>query len=205
MTDFFEKFISDLQATSQWEWLAVILALAYLLLAIRESLWCWPAALISTAIYMVLFFDVNLYMESILNIYYMVMAVYGWTQWYNKKPNETVKPIIRWSIKSHLLWIAALLLVVALSTYMLGQHTQQAMPLLDSFTTWFAVFTTYLVAKKVLENWFYWMVINSTSVYIYLTKGFALTTVLLLIYLVLSVYGWLSWKKHYEQQVAKPA
>ena len=77
MSNFLETFGQQIAATSVWEWLAVALAIAYLLLAIKENIWCWAAAFFSTAIYTVLFFDVNLFMESLLNIYYLLMAVYG--------------------------------------------------------------------------------------------------------------------------------
>ncbi len=205
MTDFYQQFISDLQATSSWEWLAVILALAYLILAIKESLWCWPAAFVSTAIYSVLFFDVSLYMESSLNLYYLAMAVYGWFQWRNTGPHQDKRAIVIWSIKTHVYWIILLTSVVFLSAYLLDNFTDQDLPLLDSFTTWFAVFTTYLVAKKVLENWLYWFVINAASIYLFLSKGFALTSMLFVIYIVLAFYGWLTWKRAYELQAPKPA
>lgn len=205
MTDFYQQFIADLQATSFWEWLAVILALAYLVLAIKESLWCWPAAFFSTAIYGVLFFDVNLYMESSLNLYYLLMAVYGWNQWRTTGPNRNKKTIVEWSLVKHIYWILLLTFVVFLSAYLLSKFTDQDLPLLDSFTTWFAVFTTYLVAKKVLENWLYWIVIDAASIYLFLSKGFALTSVLFAIYIVLAFYGWLTWKRAYELQAPQPA
>ncbi len=205
MTDFYQQFIADLQATSFWEWLAVILALAYLVLSIKESLWCWPAALFSTAIYGVLFFDVNLYMESSLNLYYLLMAVYGWNQWRKTGPNQNKKTIVEWSLVTHIYWILLLTFVVFLSAYLLSKFTDQDLPLLDSFTTWFAVFTTYLVAKKVLENWLYWIVIDAASIYLFLSKGFALTSVLFAIYIVLAFYGWLTWKRAYELQAPQPA
>ena len=76
-----DYFIHAWQMTSGWEILAVVFAVAYLLLVIKESVWCWPAALVSTTIYIFLFFDVNLYMESGLQIFYIVMAIYGWAIW----------------------------------------------------------------------------------------------------------------------------
>lgn len=204
MTEFYQQFIADLQATSGWEWLAVLLALAYLILAIRESLWCWPAAFFSTIIYAVLFFDVNLYMESSLNLYYLIMAIYGWYQWKRISPEQDKKAIVTWSLQTHFYWILLLTLIVSLTAYLLGSYTNQDLPLLDSFTTWFAVFTTYLVAKKVLENWLYWIVIDAASIYLFLSKGFALTSVLFVVYIILAFYGWLKWKRGFELQAPSP-
>ncbi|TQV85570.1 nicotinamide riboside transporter PnuC [Aliikangiella coralliicola] len=197
MTEFFSLFFEQIIATSIWEWCAVILAIAYILLAVKESLWCWPAAFVSTAIYAILFFDVNLYMESLLNLYYLVMAIYGWYMWRFKTQGESVKPVVKWSLKVHLLLIAGISLLVFVSGFFLSEYTNQDFAYLDSFTTWFAVVTTYMVAQKVLENWLYWIVIDSISIYLYVQKGFALTAVLFFGYLVIAIFGWLKWKQHY--------
>jgi len=209
---FGELFIQQIIATSAWEWLAVLLALAYVILAVRESLWCWPAAFVSTAIYSVLFFDVNLYMESALNIYYLLMAVYGWQQWRGEASDKTgdksktagkeasVKAIIVWSWRLHLSIIIGVSSLVVLVGYWLANSTDQDFAYVDSFTTLFAVVTTYMVAKKELYNWLYWIVIDSVSIYLYLEKGFALTAVLFGVYLLIAWFGWLKWLQHYRQQ-----
>lgn len=200
---FIQQFIQQLISTSVLEWIAVILAIAYLLLAIKESLWCWPAAFASTAIYIVLFFDVNLYMESFLNLYYLIMAIYGWSQW-NKRNNESPqKSILIWPIKRHFILIALTTILVFVSAYLLNNYTDQDFALIDSFTTWFAVLATYMVTQKILENWLYWIVIDAVSIYLYLSKGFALTAVLFLSYIILAFIGWKTWKRHYEQQVSQ--
>lgn len=200
MSDFFETFGQQVAATSVWEWLAVALAIAYVLLAIKENIWCWVAAFFSTAIYTVLFFDVNLFMESLLNVYYLLMAVYGFYQWRftGRKGND--KLISRWSIKTHLMWVVGLFVIVAISGYLLDSYTTQDLAYVDSFTTWFAVFTTYLLAQKVLENWLYWVVIDFVSVFLYWEKGLLITAILFAGYTVIAIIGWLEWKKHYEQQ-----
>lgn len=202
METFHQQFIEQLIATSVWEWIAVILAIAYLLLAIKESIWCWPAAFLSTAIYTFLFFDVNLYMESFLNLYYLLMAIYGWNQWHKKSQNTQQKSITKWSLKKHSALIAITLVVVFISTYLLKNYTNQDFALLDSYTSWFAVLATYMITQKVLENWFYWIVIDSLTIYLYVSKGFALTSVLFFSYIILAFIGWRTWKKHYEQQPA---
>jgi len=197
MSEFVDLFIQQLIATSLWEWTAVIFAIIYLLLAIKENIWCWPAALVSTSIYAILFFDVNLYMESLLNLYYLIMAVYGWYLWRYKKGGEKVKPVIKWSLKTHGLLIIAISGLILISGLFLENYTNQDFAYIDSFTTWFAVITTYMVAQKVLENWIYWIAINSVSVYLYIQKDFALTAVLFVSYIFLAVWGWQKWKQHY--------
>ena len=194
----FEKFLDQLIATSGWEWLAVILAVCYLGLAIKENSLCWPAAFFSTAIYSFLFFDVNLYMESLLNIYYLAMAVYGWYQWRGAKQSLAEKKITSWSKKTHVTVIAISIILVIIVGNVLIKYTDQDFAFLDSFTTLFAIITTYMVTQKILENWIYWIVIDSVSIYIYLSKGLALTAVLFLLYVILAFVGWKAWKKHYD-------
>ena len=188
---------------TQMPWLeftAMVLALAYLILIMRENRWGWVCALISTAIYTLIFWDVSLLMDAGLNVYYMVMAVYGWAQC-NKTQDSRHQPlrVHRWPLQRHGLWIAIIVLATLTSGSLLTKHTQAAWPYLDSFTTWGSVFTTYLVARKVLENWYYWMVLNSVSLFLYIDRELYLTALLIFIYLILSVFGYLAWRKSYEQ------
>ena len=195
-----DLFIEQLKATSSWEWSAVVLALIYLILAIKENIWCWPSAFFSTAIYAWLFFDVNLFMESFLNAYYLVMAIYGWMQWTGNKtlePDDSLS-IVSWSLKTHLILILFLSLGVLLTGLLLSNYTTQDFAYLDSFTTIFALVATFMVTKKVLENWLYWIVIDVASVYLFYSKGLVLTSVLFSIYIILAVVGWFKWKAQFQ-------
>jgi nicotinamide mononucleotide transporter len=187
------------QAMSAWEAAAVVLGVAYLLLAMRESLWCWYAAFASTAIFLVLFWNVSLLMESALQVYYLAMAVYGWWQWQRGGAGHTELKISRWDNRQHLVAVAAVLLVSAASGALLQQYTGAALPYLDSFTTWGSVLTTWMVARKILENWLYWLVIDSVSIYLYLDRALYLTAGLFAIYLVIVLFGYRKWWLHYQQ------
>jgi len=186
------------QAMSVWEAAAVALGVAYLLLAVRESLWCWYAAFASTSIFLVLFWNVNLLMESALQVYYLVMAVYGWWQWQHGSGAHAELRISRWGTRQHLVAIVAVLLVSVASGSLLQQFTGAAMPYLDSFTTWGSILTTWMVARKVLENWLYWLVIDSVSIYLYLDRELYLTALLFAVYLVIVVFGYRKWLLHYR-------
>ena len=188
-----------LELTSWWEVPAVVLAILYLVLAARENIWCWGAAFVSTAIYIYVFFDVNLFLESALQIYYLAMAVYGWYQWRQPTDQSATLPISTWSLKKHVVVIAVTGAVVVTSGYLLRENTSAALPYVDAFTTWYAVVTTYMVTRKILENWVYWFVIDSVSVYLYYSRGLYLTALLFIAYLVIIVFGYLKWKKEYDQ------
>ena len=197
--------LQALELTSWWEVPAVVLAILYLILAARENIWCWAAGFASTAIYVYVFFDVKLFLESALQIYYLVIAVYGWYQWRHPSDQSSTLPISTWSLKKHCAVIAATGAIVVTSGYLLSENTEAALPYVDAFTTWYAVVTTYMVAKKILENWGYWFVIDSALVYLSYSRGLYLTALLYVAYLVIIVFGYLKWKKEYDQQMSKPA
>ena len=182
------------------ETLAVFLGIGYLLLAMRESSLCWYCAFFSTALYVWIFGDVSLYMESALNVYYMAMAIYGWLQWQRGGADKSGVKIIRWTARQHILGVAIILAASVTSGYLLSSNTAAKLPYLDSFTTWGSIFTTIMVAQKVLENWLYWIVINSVSIYLYIDRGLDQTAAMFFLYLGLATVGFLMWKKAYDTQ-----
>jgi nicotinamide mononucleotide transporter len=196
--------LSYAQTMSHWETTAVILGVAYLVFAMRQSQWCWYAAFGSTAIFSWLFLDVSLLMESALNVYYLAMAVYGWISWRNGKTENTALPIQRWQFNHHVLAIGGVLLISAASGYLLSENTTAVMPYLDSFTTWGAVLTTWMVTRKVLENWLYWVVIDAVAIYLYIDRELYLTALLMMVYVVLATAGYFMWRKDYLEQTTAP-
>lgn len=177
-----------------WEALAVVLAITYLVLAIRQNIWCWAAAAVSTSIYLFIMFEVRLYMESVLQLFYLAMAAYGWYQWRRHGQSQEVLQVTTWPISHHLFAIATVVLLVFVSGHLLTEYSDAALPHLDSFTTWGAVIATYMVARKILENWVYWFVIDAVSVGLYLNRGLVLTALLFVLYLVLIILGYRSWR-----------
>ena len=182
------------------ETLAVALGVAYLVLAMRENSLCWYCAFFSTALYVWIFGDVSLYMESALNVYYMGMAIYGWFQWQRGGVNHEGLEIVRWTVKQHGLAISTIVLIALVSGYLLSIGTDARLPYLDSLTTWGSILTTVMVARKVLENWLYWIVINSISIYLYLDRGLEQTALMFMLYLVLAILGYYAWRKKYVDQ-----
>ena len=184
------------------ELIAMLLSIAYVMLAAKGSLWCWPAAFISTALYTIIFYDVLLLMDSALNAYYLLMAVYGYWQWSkNKRNNSKIAelPIVSWKISWHIKVCLGLALLASCLGYFMDNYTPADFPYLDSFTTVYAIFATYLVTQKVLENWLYWIVIDLASIYLYIEKGLIPTTVLFVVFVVVACYGYAKWLKVYKK------
>ena len=171
---------------------AVFFSVLYVILAVKESIWCWGAAAISVTLYIYICYSAQLYPETGLQLFYLIMAIYGYLQW-NK--NDSTLNIQQWTTTKHLL----ILLLGALLTFLMGFYftiyTNAAMPLVDSFTTVFSVFATYMVTKKVLGNWLYWIVIDIVSVYLYFSRDLHLTSLLFIVYTVIAIFGYFSWLK----------
>ena len=171
---------------------AVFFSILYIILAVKESIWCWGSAAISVILYIYICYTAQLYPETGLQVFYLLMAFYGYYQW-NK--NDSTLQIQQWTTAKHLL----ILLIGAILTFLMGFYfsiyTNAAMPLVDSFTTVFSVFATYMVTKKVLGNWLYWIVIDAVSVYLYFSRDLHLTSLLFIVYTVIAIFGYFSWLK----------
>ncbi len=209
MDNWLQTILLTAQSMSPMELTPVVFAMAYLLLAVRENVWCWLFGFLSTAIYTVLFWDVSLLMESALNVYYMAMAVYGWYQWTRGGTNGDDRPhalpVRSMSGAQHAVVIAGIAIFSLVSGYLLSEHSSAAWPYIDSFTTWASVITTYLVARKYLQNWLYWIVIDSVGIYLYELRGLQLTAALFALYVVISIFGYVSWLRVSRQNLDSPA
>ena len=197
--DILNQIFNAWSAQSQLEMVAVICGILYLVLVVKENIWCWLFAFVSTSIYIYLFHAVSLFSESLLNVFYLVMAVYGWWQWRKGETNDHHKPIIKWSWQKHL----KLILLTGLGVPLLGYYMQTQgadFAYWDAFTTCFAVVTTFLVVWKVFENWYYWLVINSVSTVLFWEKDLYLTASLFGVYLVMVIMGIMAWEKAYQKQ-----
>ena len=186
--------------TSIIEILAVTTALLYLFLAAKEDVKCWYAAIISSSLYFFIMINADLIMEACLQIFYIGMAVFGLNQWRKSYAgNQSIK-IKTWELKTHFYVISIILIISLLSGLLLNKYTNAALPFLDAITTFGAIITTYMVAIKVLENWLYWFVIDSISIYIFVSRELFLTAGLFSVYLVIIIFGYISWKKNLREK-----
>ena len=151
----------------------VVLSVLYLVLAIRENLWCWPAAFVASVLTVIVMSGARLYAEAALNVFYAAMAVYGWYQWRHgaRRASAQRLPIGVWPLRTHAWTLGGTLAASAVLGLALSRYTGAAFPYLDSFVTVASFVTTYMVARKILENWLYWLVIDSLSLYLYVERA----------------------------------
>lgn len=195
-----EKLYEQLIATSPWEAAAALLGLAYLLLAVQRNLLCWLCAFVSTSIYLVLFARAALYMQSLLQVFYLAMAVYGFMDWRKGRTAAGEVVIRSWTPAWHAMVAVAVIAVSVVNGWLLAHYTDAAAPYVDSFVTWGSVVTTWMVARRVIENWLYWIVVDGVAAWLYFSQGLLATTLLFGIYIGIVIHGYFVWRREQTQQ-----
>lgn len=193
--DWITKVIEGFSVMSAWETLAAILSMIYVILAARENVWCWPFAFVASLIYTVVFWEGQLPMQAFLHFYYMAMPLYGMWQWYKGGETGSGLSISTWPWSKHLLLISVGIVLSIITAEYLQAHNASKLPYLDATTTIFSVFTTWLVTRKILENWLYWIVIDVAAVKLYIDTGYYSTAVLFGIYVLVAIFGYQRWSK----------
>lgn len=177
------------------EGVGAVLAIAYLLLALKQNKLCWFAWIASSILYLYVMYQAGLYMESLLQVFYLCMGFYGLSQWSKTINNNQNTYVDLWSIGNHIFAISLVIVLSFLSGTLLSNFSNAALPFIDAFTTWGAIVASYMVAKKILENWIYWFVIDFISVFIFASRGLYFTSALFATYLVIIYFGYKSWSK----------
>lgn len=174
------------------EFLATIFNILFILYAARNNIWCWFFGLIGSSLFLWVVFSAGLYADSILQLFYIGMAIYGWYSW--KKVDSDEKKFLRGSAVLHGYFLLLGLVLTAILLY-LGNKLGASYPFLDALTTAFAIIATYLQAKKYIENWLYWIIIDLVGIYIYYQKGLYWFLVLFSVYTLMAIYGYYHWNK----------
>ena len=201
MNGFIAELLKGLAATSPLEAVSVVFGFAYTILAVKRTRWCWVAALGSSAPLVYLAWVSRLPMQAGLQAYYVAMAVYGFWHW-SRDAGKATREVSTWPALNHAIaWAVILVASVGWSRYFLAGQTQAAWPFLDSLTTFGSLVATWLMAQVKLENWFYWIVLDAISVFLFATQGLMLVAVLFAAYLVLSAIGFFTWFKTWRTPV----
>lgn len=194
-----DAFIAGLAATAPLEAASVILGIAYAVLAVRRSRWCWVCGGFSSAILVYLAARARLPMQAALQVFYVAMSVYGFRSWLRQE-KEADGLVTTWPIRAHLAAWIAILALSAFSSRWLAAETGAAWPFLDSVTTWASLVATWLVVRMKLENWLYWMAIDVVLTYLFIAQKLPFIALLFATYLGISVTGLFAWRKTYRLQ-----
>ena len=183
------------------EILGVLTGIIYLWLEYRASIYLWIAGIIMPAIYLFVYYDAGLYADFGINIYYLLIALYGWVAWKTgftvfgkKEPKRELRishaPRTAW-IKTALAFVAAMLLIA----YVLINYTDSTVPWSDSFTTALSIVGMWMLARKYIEQWWVWCVVDIASSALYVYKGLNFTAILYAVYAIIAIFGYCKWKK----------
>lgn len=173
------------------ELVAVGFGLAYILLAIREHRACWVAGGLSTAIYAAVFFDAGLPMQAALQLVYVAMSAWGYFSW--RRDAAASAPVRHWPLPRHLYALAGVGLATALSAPVAARYALAAAPVADSLGTWASLVATWLLARRVIDTWLWWMAIDVGLAALFHSQGLAATGALYLAFALLAAAGWRSW------------
>jgi len=175
------------------EWTAVVLSLTFLYLLIKENKWCWPFGIISSLMSIYVFYEFKLYSEAVLYIYYVLIGIYGWYVWTNKNKEELL--VTTWSWAKHI----PIVLIGGALSYGLGlfflTQTDAERTYVDSTTTIFAFIASYMEAHKIFSSWVLWIIVNGVSIWLYYDRGLLVYAVMMIVYFLVSIYGFFDWGK----------
>ena len=185
--------------TENWVEIAgAVLSLLYLYLSIREKSALWIFGFISSVLYIFVFFESKLYADMSLNFYYLGVSIYGWINWHRKNGQfkDSGLHITRISDKRQILSYLFGTIFVYLAYYLVLEFlTDSTIPVADSVVGALSVIATWMLARKKIENWLVWIVVDAFAAGLYLYKGLYPTTILFIIYTIMAVVGYYQWKK----------
>jgi len=207
LPDFFNQLLTDLQHSSWPERIAVIAGITSVWFSRKENILVYPVGLINTIIYIWLSFKGDLLGEAAVNFYYTIMSLYGWVLWAQKDPKHQPVVHITFSDKKWWLYQVSFFAVFYISIFLLLTYLKKdfapgAIPWADAFASATAFTGMWLMTKKKVESWYWWIATNIASVPLYYTKGYALTSVYYTILLVMAVSGLIEWMKKAKQNHA---
>lgn len=199
-----EQLMNSITALNELEIVGLISGILYVLLAARANIWCWFFGLINVLVFLWMCWQGNLYAETFTQIIYLLLTVYGWYSWQFGKANQNNAslPITQTTNKEWLLFLTFVIIGTGLLGYLLGTYTNADIPFADSLTTTVSLAATYMVARKKLENWIIWVMVDWWYIDLYHYKGWLLFSVLFAFYVLMSIIGYFTWRKKMLQEIA---
>jgi len=202
----FDQMLASVLGMGMLQWMATLFGIAYVILAAKESPWCWPIGLVSVVMAFFVYINPNvkLYSDAILQVFYAGMSVYGWWAWTRNGTENKVEDnpvtIGMWPWQNHLIALGGGVVLAGLLGLMWSQ-LGAALPYIDAMTSAFSVIATFMVTRKILENWLYWIVIDTVCIFVYIHRELYLFAILFLVYAIVAAVGYYEWRRAYQDSL----
>lgn len=196
------EFIFEWLISNKIELLGAILGILYIFFSIRQNIFTWPTGLVTSALYIFVFFQSKLYADMGLQVYYVGISIYGWYYWVNggKAENRKTVPVRSVNKKLWLKLMGIAIIIYFAILIILLNFTDSDVPYMDSFTTALSIIATWMLAKKYIEQWLIWIFVDFISVGLYIYKGLWPTVILFIVYTAMAFVGYIEWKKDLKSQ-----
>ncbi len=184
------------------EILGAILGILYIIFSIKQNVLTWPTGLLTSALYVIVFFQSKFYADMGLQVYYVVISVYGWYYWLKGGKNKDENRVLVKSVSSKLRIKLTISTVIIYFTilFILIRFTDSDVPFMDSMTTALSIIATWMLARKYIEHWLIWIFVDLFSSGLYVYKNLWPTAVLFIIYTTMAVFGYYQWKEDIKLQ-----
>ena len=190
--------VSNWLSNNYIEVFGAITGIIYVFLEIRQTIWLWPIGIITSAVYIWVFFTGKLYADMSLQVYYLVISCLGWYWWAKgtgQQEEEGELFVTRLDLKTGLVLAAVFSVLFIVMWFILDRLTDSPVPGWDSFITSLSIVATWMLARKIYEHWLLWIVVNSVAVVLFLSRGLYPTVILYVVYGIMSFIGLTAWKK----------
>ncbi|MCK4663938.1 MAG: nicotinamide mononucleotide transporter [Bacteroidales bacterium] len=183
------------------EVLGTVTGLIYLVFSIRQNILLWPLGILTSALYILVFFQSKFYADMGLQVYYLFISFYGWYNWLygNPESNDTSLKVTRASKMLLIKLIPVSIIIFAVISFILVKFTDSPLPYWDAFTTAASIIATWMLAKKIIEHWLIWIVVDAVSMGLYIYKDLYPTTLLFFVYTSMAILGYITWKKELQK------
>ena len=176
------------------EIIAVAITLASIFLATRENVWYYPTGIVSVLLYAWIYFDAKLYAESVLQLIWLALLIYGWWAWLYGGKDRSELPVTRTPRKSWLIVVIAGVVMTVVIVIIQRNFTDNPAPLVDSSIAAWSIVAQWMTARKWIENWAIWMAVNAVAVPLYIVRSLWPTAALYAVLFLLAVEGWRKWR-----------
>jgi nicotinamide mononucleotide transporter len=180
---------------SSLEIFAALITIVSIVLTAVENIWCWPTGVVSVVLYAWVFWQARFYANAGLQIVFLALIIYGWYEWLHGGKNETELQVSRTPLWG---WVVTIVLGAAatgVAAWWMRAHTDSPMPLADTGTTAFSIVAEAMTARKWIENWLIWIVVDSVSTWMFVVQKLYPSAILYGLFVPLAVWGWIAWRK----------